>query len=442
MTRSFVPVRWAAASLLASLVGVSGCHAPTPAASTLPHSTPPITAASQSVTLLAFGDSGYGYAYIEQEDLEPPLSAAQFEAQWREEWLEDKRPLADYALPATTVLPATGGVIEATGLEGVAGAMRRYCSTAGCDLAMMLGDNIYPNGATLGADGHDDGERFRALLLEPFHDLVPGDRDFRIYATLGNHDWNTSREGAMAELKYLESTAPFYMDGLVYRVKPPAAHGTVEIFAIDTTVLLAANDVPEALLDDSGGEVESGDLDDVEPWMHPQSDLERNIPAWLEQALASSDARWKIVIGHHPLWSSAGSKFQQARVLRKLLLPTLCRYADMYVAGHDHTLEVHLDECDAATGETTSAPTRTTPLLHVVSGAASKQRPLNRAFMAVQQRDNPQLQTLWARGLVWGFAHLTLERDAVTVRMLTVANDGDTAPTVAYTVRHPRRSAL
>ena len=425
MTRRFRSALLALASILACLGCVQACRAPPPpSAATLP-----------AVTVLAFGDSGYAYDYLEADDLVPPLSAEQFQAQWREEWLEDKRPLEDYALPATTVLPATGGTIEASGLARVSAAMRRFCAMESCNLATMLGDNIYPNGATLGTDGHDDRRRFRALLLDPFRDLAPGNREFRVYATLGNHDWNTSREGALAQLRYLETTAPFYMNGLVYRVKPPAAHGTVEIFAIDTTLLLAANDVPEALLDDDGSEITNADLVDVEPWMTPQSDVERDISGWLERALASSDARWKIVIGHHPLWSSAGSKFQQARILRRLLLPALCQYADVYLAGHEHTLEVHLDACNEAT-----PATRTIPLLHVVSGAAAKQRPLNRAFVAAQARDNPQLQTLWAQGLVWGFAHLTLAPDTVTVRMLTVANEGDAVPAVAYAYTHSRRS--
>jgi tartrate-resistant acid phosphatase type 5 len=410
---------------LLTLVCVAGCSSP--------ELVSPGTA--PTITLLAFGDSGYDYAYLEPDDLAPALTAAEFDAAWREEWLEDKRPLADYALPATIVLPATGGVVEASGLDRVSTAMQRLCAARGCDLAAMLGDNIYPNGATLGADGHDDAERFRRLLYEPFHDLVPGSADFRIYSTLGNHDWNTSRAGALAELRYLETTRPFFMDGLVYRVKPPAARGELEIFAIDTTLLLAANDVPEALLDDDGSETTDGTLDDFEPWMLPQTDLERDIAGWLDRALASSDARWKIVIGHHPLWSSAGSKFQQARVLRRLLLPAVCRDADIYLAGHDHTLEVHTDDCSNAGG-----PSRPTPLLHVVSGAAAKQRPLNSAFMAYQARENPQLQTLWARGLVWGFAHVTLEPERATVRMLTVANDGDAEPAVAYEYTHPRRS--
>jgi len=66
--------------------------------------------------------------------------------------------------------------------------------------------------------------------------------------------------------------------------------------------------------------------------------------------------------------------------------------------------------------------------------------PVNYQKHLTEVRDNPQLQTLWAQGLVWGFAHLTLAPDTVTVRMLTVANEGDAVPAVAYAYTHPRRS--
>src|SRR5262249_27389324 len=161
----------------------------------------------------------------------------------------------------------------------------------------------------------------------------------------------------------------FYMQGLFYRVQPPGARGEVEIFAIDTQMLLAAQKIPEAALADDGSEASSTEVEEFEPWSVPQTDAERNMVAWLESALASSTARWKIVIGHHPRWSTAGSKFQQARALRKLILPTLCRHADLYLAGHEHTLEVHEDDCSDATGR------KMTPLPNVVSGSASKMRP-------------------------------------------------------------------
>ena len=63
--------------------------------------------------------------------------------------------------------------------------------------------------------------------------------DFRIYAALGNHDWRTSREGAMAQVRYLEKTRPFYMDGIRYRVAPTGDPREVEIFVLDTHVMLS-----------------------------------------------------------------------------------------------------------------------------------------------------------------------------------------------------------
>ena len=44
--------------------------------------------------------------------------------------------------------------VAASGQASVAHAMRAYCDTGpDCEFAVMLGDNIYPDGATAGADG-------------------------------------------------------------------------------------------------------------------------------------------------------------------------------------------------------------------------------------------------------------------------------------------------
>jgi hypothetical protein len=157
--------------------------------------------------------------------------------------------------------------------------------------------------------------------------------------------------------------------------------------------------------------------------------------AWLERSLTESQARWKIVVGHHPLWSSAGSKYEQARVLRRLILPALCRYADVYLAGHEHTLELHHDDCREALPGATVAP-----LPSVVSGAAAKQRPLNTAFMRHQSARYPQLRTEWARGLIWGFAHLSLAGDVATLEFVETPDDGSGAVQVTYATRFRRRT--
>ena len=224
-------------------------------------------------------------------------------------------------------------------------AMKSYCAQHSCDFGVMLGDNIYPDGAMADAD---DARALSRRVHDALRLAGRGATDFRIYGVLGNHDWHTSRDGALAQVRFLETTPPFFMNGLFYRVVPAAAHGEVEIFALDTQVLLAATKTPEAVLAEDASEVQTDDLEYFEPWAAPQTEAERNMVQWLEASLASSKARWKIVIGHHPLWSTAGSKFQQAKSLRRLILPALCRYADLYLAGHEHTLEVHTDGCTEA----------------------------------------------------------------------------------------------
>jgi 3',5'-cyclic AMP phosphodiesterase CpdA len=385
------------------------------------------------VSILAFGDTGYHYDYLEAEDYDMVVTELQFKEKERRDWIEDKRPIEEFAYPPTYRLPSNGSVIAASGLGPVASAMQSFCAgAADCDFAVMLGDNIYPDGATADADGRDP-QRFRDLFITPFAGLGRGHDDFRIYAVLGNHDWRTSREGAMAQIRFLEQTAPFHMNGMFYRVQPPAGRGEVEVFAIDTEVLLASTTVYKASLADDASEVRSQRREKPLKWAVPQSDAERSMVKWLEDALRGSKARWKIVIGHHPLWSTAGSKFEQAHALRRLILPTLCRHADLYLAGHEHTLEVHTDDCsqtDAGGGD---------PLPQVVSGSAAKMRPTNSAFIRNQLATYPQLRTLYAKGLTWGFAHLSIEGDTVTIRMIEVPTDGSGRSRVTFEQSFARR---
>jgi tartrate-resistant acid phosphatase type 5 len=385
---------------------------------------------------LAFGDSGYAYEYLEPDDGAGILSPEAYLASERAEWIEDKRPISEFDAAPPYRRPDTGGYVNASGQAGVARAMQRYCQVpAKCEFAVMLGDNIYPDGATLGKDGHDDAERFRKLLLEPYAPLAAFSEQFRIYVVLGNHDWRTSREAAMAQVRYLEATRPFYMDGIRYRVAPTGDPREVEIFALDTHVLLSKYSIEDDALDDDGHEIPSGKIDDTQAWALPQTEDEWRMVEWLEETLAASPARWKIVIGHHPLWSSAGSKYRQAIMMRRLILPALCRHADLYLAGHEHTLEVYTDSCEGVPEAKGRAP-----LPEVVSGAAGKQRPLNSNFARFQLAEHPELRSLFAQGLTWGFAHVTLGRDEATIQVLAIPDDGSGTPALIFEHTFARRS--
>jgi tartrate-resistant acid phosphatase type 5 len=385
---------------------------------------------------LAFGDSGYHYDYLESDDEPGPKTYEAYLEDERLEWLEDKRPPGEFRAPPAYRVPQTGSFIPASGQAAVATAMRRFCEgPAVCDFGVMLGDNIYPEGATADADGRDDAERFRKIFHEPYSPLSSNGPQFRIYAALGNHDWKTSRAGAMAQVKYLTETRPFYMDGIRYRVAPTGDPREVEIFVLDTHVMLSDHSILDDALTDDGRELDSGKIDAPEPWAIPQNADEWGMADWLEKSLAESPARWKIVMGHHPIWSSAGSKFHQARMMRRLILPALCRHADMYLAGHEHTVELYTDGCKDVP-EAQGRP----PLPQLVSGAAGKQRPLNTNFARHQLAAHPELTSLFTRGLVWGFAHVTLDADRATIRLLTTPDDQSGEPVPTYEHGFDRRS--
>jgi phosphodiesterase/alkaline phosphatase D-like protein len=417
------------AALLACGMAMLGACATTPPQ--------PAPVAPTSMSLLLFGDHGYDLDYISADERKTPLTHDQALAAERKDWADDKRPPAEFEASPLVPLADTGGYVTASGMMPVAHAMKAYCATAPCDAAVMLGDNIYPDGPTGGADGVSDAKRFADILAKPYGDFGNLGPRFRIYATLGNHDWRTSREAAMGEVAYMERTPPFYMDGIIYRVKP-FGHPDVELFVLDTEVLLAGETVYKAELADDGSELPGRVLQKRPDWAKPQTQREKQMVSWLERSLRDSDARWKIVIAHHPLWASAGSKFQEGKVLRRLLLPTLCKYADMYLAGHEHTLELHSDTCAKAL-----PGARVPPLPEIVSGAASKQRPLNTWFMAHQARENPEMTTYFAKGMTWGYVHLTLDGDQAVARVFTTAEDGSGGNILEATqVFHRRTGAL
>lgn len=378
-----------------------------------------------AVSILLFGDTGYDYGWLEPDDYAEPLTAREFVINELDDWIEDNRPIEEFRIPPMHRVEETGGYVMASGLWPVSKAVADWCGPGDrCRFGIMLGDNVYPAGGTAGADGRDDAERFDALLRRPYQVLQEQDPGFVIYPVLGNHDWDTSREGAMAQVAWLEQSPLYDLDGIWYRRRPAPE---VELFAIDTTVLLAAETVYDDAVAADGSPIDTGKEDRDEPWAEPVGD-EKDMLAWLERALAESDARWKIVVAHHPLWSSSGSKHEETKVLRRLLLPMLCRYADAYVAGHDHTLEVHTDDCRTEGDAYRERP----PLVAIVSGAAGKQRPLHTPFMRWRDGAFPQHRTWYARGLVWGFAEMVLEGDALTVTIVTTPDSGSGEPVIDY----------
>jgi len=115
-------------------------------------------------------------------------------------------------------------------------------------------------------------------------------------ATLGNHDYGF-QESPEAEILYSKKSPSWRMPATQYTYTA----GSVQFFAIDAEVITAYQ-------------------------------LE-----WLQKELTASKFRWKVVYGHHPIYSH--EKHGDSQRLIRELLPFLKGRADVYLASHDHDMQ-------------------------------------------------------------------------------------------------------
>jgi hypothetical protein len=60
---------------------------------------------------------------------------------------------------------------------------------------------------------------------------------------------------------------------------------------------------------------------------------------WLDKALSESNAKWKIVVGHHMIRSHG--VYGDQKFMMKKLKPILDKFSvDMFLSGHDHDLQL------------------------------------------------------------------------------------------------------
>ncbi|MAK62829.1 MAG: serine/threonine protein phosphatase [Ponticaulis sp.] len=412
---------------LASVMALAACTTAGPATGQESADSP-----SRSASFVVVGDTGYIPSYERFDDDEGPMKTiGEYMALMQEDWLERNPDMEGFRPTPWVFESALGSYMEASGMWPVARAADEICRRDGCDFAAMVGDNIYPDGATLGADGISDERRFQDMLNAPYGKLGEGVENFTIYTMMGNHDWHISRAATEAQLKYLQDHPNFTMPDYFYSAVPAGMDGFVEIFVIDTEMLLASTTVYEDNLDSQGREARTEELDTWPDFVAPQTEAEKNMVGWLRDSLAASDAKWKIVMGHHAVWSGGGSKFEKAHSLRALYMDALCDYADVYISGDDHMTEVYSDTCNM--DDRPELPT-------LVAGAGSKYRPLHKLFHANQLANNPNLKNYYSRGSDWGFLKLDLTEDQLLVNIYSAGTDMEGRPIDEGQVSFERRS--
>jgi acid phosphatase len=244
----------------------------------------------------------------------------------------------------------------------VAAQMGIAAQAAGAKFVLALGDNFYEDGVASAVDPQWQSS-FEKVYVTPSLQ-VPW------HAVLGNHDYHGNCD---AQIEYARTNKRWNMPARYYvRTERIDAANTVDFFFLDTT--------PMATLDESEKKYHGNVI---------TQDVPKQV-AWFESALKASTAPWKIVIGHHPVYS--GGEHGDTPYIVENILPLLQKYrVQAYFNGHDHDLQ-HLQAGSVNL---------------FCSGGGSKPR--------AGLKDLPQ--TKFAKGCS-GFTAVSLQADKMDVQMV------------------------
>jgi hypothetical protein len=226
----------------------------------------------------------------------------------------------------------------------VATQMARTYRESPFGLVSLLGDICYYGSIE---------DRFIDVFVEPLGPLLGAGVQFEL--AVGNHDdalflAEPQLEEIEARLELLGTPGRFYMK----------TRGPADFFYIDTSVSALFGAIADEQL------------------------------AWIEEALAASSSRWRIVCTHHPPFSS-GRHGPTPGVVKRLV-PLFERHGvDLVLSGHDH----HYERIKPRNGVT-----------YVVSGGGCKTSPVFGAEF-----------TAFARSILQ-FLHVDIVGDRLTGRCI------------------------
>ncbi len=198
----------------------------------------------------------------------------------------------------------------------VANAIFQKCASAGCDFGLLLGDNFYPDGVA-----SPDDPQWKTKFEQPYAEILAAGIPF--YAVLGNHDYADNKDWSRGahQVAYGQAHPAFRM--------PAESHsfdaGNASFLALDTSPI----------------EMGVGDAEGLQGTRAREWTSTRARP-------------WLIAFGHHPYLSN-GTNGNAGKRVKRFVEDRLCGKADLYLAGHDHNLQL-------------LQGSRTCPTLQVVSG--------------------------------------------------------------------------
>jgi tartrate-resistant acid phosphatase type 5 len=199
---------------------------------------------------------------------------------------------------------------------------------------IATGDNFYPSGVI---------SEWDPLWKYSYEDIYTAfSLQWDWYPVLGNHDYKSNPD---AQVAYSKISRRWKMPARYYSkliAIPGDTASKILFLFIDTNPL-----IPEFYANvDYGPNVKKADSTKQKKWIEK------------ELSNTSATIKWKIVVGHHPMFTG-GSRYEgyDTKAIRNSLKPLFDKYSvDVFLAGHEHSLQ-HL-----VVGKTQ----------HFISGAASE----------------------------------------------------------------------
>lgn len=197
----------------------------------------------------------------------------------------------------------------------VAAQMGKASMTIDSEFVISVGDNFYPNGVQSTTDHQ------WIASFENIYTNISLNNNW--YVALGNHDY---RGNIQAQLDYSKISRRWQMPDTYYKETFELEDGSKMLMVVmDTNPFIDS-------YHEKGGEM-------YQNIIVQDTTAQRK---WLTETLGNSNAKWKIVVGHHPLYSGGKRKnSEDTKGFEKKFADYFDKYkVDAYLCGHEHDLQV------------------------------------------------------------------------------------------------------
>jgi len=221
--------------------------------------------------------------------------------------------------------------------QNIADLLGRFADENRVDFLAVAGDPIHDDGVT---SIHDEEWQ---LKIENVY-AAPSLHALPWYVISGNHEYNGS---IPAILEYTNVSERWNAPARYFSFTRKIGESDLEclFIFIDTTPLIDKYRIDEPRSD------------------APEQDIDAQLE-WLKNELSLSEARWTIVIGHHPVYAKTTKQLSERTDMQERVGILLENYGvDFYIAGHIHNFQ-HINP----TGSNVH---------YIVNSSASQSRPVH-----------------------------------------------------------------